>query len=94
MRYFLIYTNGSSPEDYSVFYSTLVIAEDENEAAFKYCLRFDTSIFDFMEEFTEEDYNEALQDEYYFYSESLPLDYSYLDIYEAHYGIEELDPIM
>lgn len=37
MKYFLVYTHGQSPEDYSVFYSSLVIAEDEKSAIEKYC---------------------------------------------------------
>lgn len=37
MKHFLVYTHGQSPEDYSVFYSWLVIAEDEESAIEKYC---------------------------------------------------------
>lgn len=39
MKYFIVYTNGHAPENYNVFYSSLVIAEDEASAIEKYCAR-------------------------------------------------------
>lgn len=42
LKYFLVYSHGGAPEDYSVFYSTLVIAVDEATAISKYCAKFPT----------------------------------------------------
>jgi hypothetical protein len=42
LKYFLVYSQGGAPEDYSVFYSTLVIAPDETTAIAKYCAKFPT----------------------------------------------------
>jgi len=39
MRYFFIFTQGPSAEDYSALYTTLVIANSEQEAIEKYCAR-------------------------------------------------------
>jgi hypothetical protein len=39
MKYFIIYRHGSDRESYSVFYSSLVIAENKESAIEKYCLQ-------------------------------------------------------
>ena len=35
-KYFLIYTEGDSPEDYSVFYCDLVLATNKDDALINY----------------------------------------------------------
>jgi hypothetical protein len=48
MNLYLITTNGPAPEDGSVYYCTGVLAQDENEAAFKYLSEYDGDILDFI----------------------------------------------
>ena len=40
LKYFLVFSHGAAREDYSVYYSTLVIAIDKTNAIAKYCANF------------------------------------------------------
>lgn len=60
MKYFIVYSNGPSPEDYSVFYSTLVIAEDEKSAIEKYCVYNNNEIT--PEEFNDDENGYGIQE--------------------------------
>ena len=45
-KYFLIFTEGDSREDYSVFYSTLVIAYNEQHALTEYFKLYNIPSYD------------------------------------------------
>jgi hypothetical protein len=53
MKYFIVYEHGPGPESCNIFYSTLVIAEDETSAIIKYCLQCNIEI----ERFTDDDWS-------------------------------------
>lgn len=82
MNCYCIYSNGAAPEDGSVFYSTVVLAEDENEAVFKYILEKSINDTDCV----------ALQDEFICKGDLDPNDPDYdEDAFESRLDIIDMD---